>query len=240
MTTTSPLYTTTFETGGCTKVTPAVYAHPDRTRLATDSQGFAGGSVNGPFVADFLSAALTHEQCGRHLYRSVAGRTANPMLQSRYAHYGNETEEHIAILRDLVTALGGEPAYVSPAARATEKLDHGALEATFLLDGSLDLMTKEMAMLDAVVVAETIDRANWLAIEALGEALPEGPARDAVQVAVGKVRPQEDDHLQWALEMRAKLTHLQATRPLVTSLAETAEHAVDWFKGLLRDDPDPA
>src|SRR5690606_30290799 len=70
VTTTSPVYTTTFETGGCTLVAPGLTVHPDRARLPSDSEGLAGGEVNGPFVADFLSAALTHEQCGRHLYRS--------------------------------------------------------------------------------------------------------------------------------------------------------------------------
>jgi hypothetical protein len=44
---------------------------------------FEGANVNGPFVADLLSAALAHERCGRHLYRSCEGRTNNPMLQRR-------------------------------------------------------------------------------------------------------------------------------------------------------------
>jgi hypothetical protein len=239
MTTTSPMFTTTYDTGGSTKPAPAVYANPERLRTDVDLQDLGGGALNPPFIADFLSAALTHEQCGRHLYRSIAARSANPMLKARYERFGNETEEHIVVLGELVTALGGESGYVSPMARATEKMDHGALEATFVLDGSLDLMTREMAMLDAVVLAETIDRANWLAIEAIGEALPDGPAKDAVTAAAERVRPQEDDHLGWALDKRAQLTHLQATRPLVTGLAATAEQAMDWFKGLFRDDPVP-
>ena len=31
---------------------------------------------------DTLSAMLTHERCGRHLYRSVEGRSLNPMLKA--------------------------------------------------------------------------------------------------------------------------------------------------------------
>lgn len=239
MTTTSPMYTTTFETGGTTKPGPAVYANPERTRTELDHQDLGGGALNPPFIADFLSAALMHEMCGRHLYRSVAARTNNPMLKARYEQFGNETEEHIAALSELAIALGGEPGYVSPMARATEKLDHGALEATFMLDGSLDMMTREMAMLDAVVVAETIDRANWMALADIGEQLPDGPAKDAVVGATSRYLGQEEEHIGWALAKRAELTRLQATRPVMSDLAASAEQAVDWFKGLFRDDPSP-
>jgi hypothetical protein len=237
MTTTSPVYTTTYDTGGSTQPAAEVYANPERMRSPVDVQDLLGGELNPPFIIDFLSAALMHEQCGRHLYRSIAGRTNNPALGAKYSHFGDETEEHIVVLRDLVTAIGGDPGYVSPSARATEKLDHGALEATFMLDGSLDIMTRELAMLDAVVLAETVDRANWQAIESIGAELPDGPDKDAFAAATDRVCPQEDDHLSWAHQKRAELVHLQATRPLVTSMAATAETALAWFKGLFSSDP---
>ena len=227
MTTTSPVFTTTYDTGGTTKPLLGVYANPERARSAVDGQDAIGGELNPPFVLDFLSAALMHEQCGRHLYRSVAGRTNNPMLEAKYEHFGDETEEHVLALQDLITAVGGEPGYVSPSARATEKLDHGALEATFMLDGSLDIMTRELVMLDAVVVAETMDRANWQAIEQIGSELSDGPHKDAFTAATSRVCPQEDDHLAWAQQKRAQILHLQATRPLVTGMAATAESALE-------------
>lgn len=238
MTTTSPTFTTTYDTGGSTQAVPGVYATPDRIRMPADFEGLLDGKLNPPFIFDFLSAALTHEQCGRHLYRSVAARTNNPMLRSKYEHFGDETEDHILVLNDLIATVGGDHGYVSPSARATEKLDHGALEATFMLDGSLDLMTAELAMLDAVVVAETIDRANWDAIAQLSDELPDGAAKDAFRSAAEQVLPQEDDHLAWAQLKRSQLVHLQATRPVVAGVAATAEAAVAWINDLFADDPD--
>jgi len=232
MTTTNPIFTTTYDTGGSTQPAAEVCVNPERMRTSVEVQDLLGGELNPPFIVDFLSAALMHEQCGRHLYRSVAGRTHNPMLKSKYEHFGDETEEHIAVLLDLVVAIGGDPGYVSASARATEKLDHGALEATFMLDGSLDIMTRELAMLDAVVLAETVDRANWLAIEQIGAELSDGDAKAAFTAASDRVRPQEDEHIGWATEKRAQLVHLQATRPVITGMAATAESAMDWFKGL--------
>ena len=43
------------------------------------------------------------------------------------------------LLEELITgATGGDPQYVSPAARATEKAGAGLVESTYLLAGSVD------------------------------------------------------------------------------------------------------
>jgi rubrerythrin len=224
----------TYETGGKTKFLEGVSAAPDRVITPADVADFAGGQLNPPFIADFLSMALAHEQCGRHLYNAVSAQTANPILQRRYQEFGRETTEHIGILQELITTLGGDPGYVSPSARATEKLDAGAVEATFVLDGSIDIMTKELLMLDAVLLAETVDHGNWELIEELGEKL-EGPAQEAVQAACAKVRPQEDDHVKWAHQMRKRMVMMQATRPLTAGVAAAGEELMTWFKGLFAD-----
>jgi hypothetical protein len=234
-TTTAPTFTT-YDTGGVAKPSPEMTVVPERARPTESFADFAGGQLNAPFIADFLSAALMHEQCGRHLYRSIAGRTRNPALQRRYEHFGAETERHIEVLFQLITELGGEPGYVSPSARATEKLDQGALEATFLVNGSLDILTRELAMLDAVVLAETIDQANWKLIGELVDKVDEGPVRSALQAAVDEVGPQEVEHLAWATQTRSRLVLRQATHPLVAGATATAEAAIDWITGLLGDD----
>jgi len=232
MTTTSPIFTTTYDTGGTTKPLDAVTVAPERVAV-TDAMKDALGSMNAPFVADFLSDALMHEQCGRHLYRAVASQTNNPMLKGRYEEYGQQTEQHVVVLQSLIAALGGEPGYVSPSARATEKLDTGAVQATFMLDGSLDLMTKELLMLNAVVLAETIDHSNWELIEQLSEQLDEGPAKEAFRDACAEVRPQEDDHVMWAMETRRRMITMQASSHMMQGVAATAENLVNrissWF-----------
>src|SRR5690606_24047207 len=98
----------------------------------------------------------------------------------------------------------------SPAARATEGADTKLVESTFLLSGSVDVMTQEMVMLDAVLIAETVDHANWTALATLVDALPEGAVRDSLAQAVAEVRPDEHDHLEWARSMRTKMIEVQA------------------------------
>jgi len=224
----------TYHTGGTSKPLEMTYVNPERQRNNDDLAALMPDSgLNAPFVADLMSDFVTHERCGLHLYRSVAGRTNNPVLKARYQQFGAETEEHIRILEALITALGGDPQYVSPSARAAEKANSGALQATFLLGGSIDIMTQEMVMLDAVVVAETRDHANWSFLSRLVEEVPEGQAREALQAAVAQVEDQEDEHLRWAQETRTKMMLLQAKSATMATAGAKAEEMLAKVKDLL-------
>lgn len=209
------------------------YVDPARTLPEAERETFlADTGMNGPYVADLLSEMLAHERCGRRLYQSVAGRTHNPILKQRYQSFGDETLEHVEILENLITRLGGDPMYVSPSARAIEKTNGQLLEATFLLTGSVDLMTQEMVMLDAVLLAETVDHSNWSCLSSLTQEMAPGEARDALAQAVGKVEDQEDEHVRWATEMRARMIVTLATNRTMAKAATKAEELIARIKGL--------
>jgi ferritin-like metal-binding protein YciE len=196
-------------------------------------QGFLGGTeLNGPFVADLLSDMLAHERCGAQLYRSVAQRTNNPVLEERYKHFGEETVEHVAVLERLITGLGGDPAYVSPAAQATEKAGAALLESTFLLAGSVDLMTLELVMLNAVLMAEAKDHANWSCLAAMVEDLPGGEVREALDSALDEVEVQ-DEHLRWVRDTRCRMISVQATSGPAASLSMKVEEVIARMRNLL-------
>jgi rubrerythrin len=223
----------TATTGARAAPNAMTYVDPARVVLPHEKDAFlAGTTLNGPFVADLLSDMLAHERSGARLYRSVAGRTNNPVLKQRYQHFGNETVEHVEILQSLITELGGDPGYVSPAARATEKSGTALLESTFLLAGSIDLLTQELVMLDAVLLAEAKDHANWSCLAAMVEDLPGGDERDALQSAVDDVEVQEDEHLQWARDMRCSMISLQSRSGPTSTLSMKAEEIVSRIKGL--------
>lgn len=229
----TPVLTPTFDTGARTKAAPMVAPMPDRL-LDDDALAAAMPERHGntPFIADLLSAVLAHEQCGRHLYRSVAGRSLNPMLASKYSSFGDETERHVTLLTDLIRTAGGDPMYVSPAARAMKASDTKLLESTFLLSGSVDLMTAEMVMLDAVLIAETIDHANWTGLDAIAEQLPGGEFKDQLRATVDEVLAEEDDHLEWARSTRLKMVSLQTKSRTIASAAASAESLVQRIKNL--------
>jgi rubrerythrin len=201
-----PTFTPTKDRGATTKASPVLYAED----ACVVDDAMLEEQVNIPgvdvaFVADLLSACLAHERCGVHLYRSCAARTMDPELRKAYEDFGAETARHVAILEAIITESRGNPNYVSPRARAVEATDTKLLESTFLAAGGLDVADREMAMLEAVLIAETIDHANWETMRRLGEAMPAGPERDGLSAAVGEVLVEEDKHLGWAAETRGKL-----------------------------------
>lgn len=226
--------TPTHDTGAVTKIPSMMITVPPGRAIDDDELAamLVDTGSNASFIADLLSAALAHERCGIHLYRSVAGRTQNPFLKTKYTSFGEETERHAEILGDLIVAIGGDPMYVSPMARATEATDGRLLESTFMLAGSVDVMTAEMVMLDAVLLAETIDRGNWLAIEAVAPDMADGALTERFTAAVREVLLEEDLHLEWAAQTRLRMVKLQASSRWATSAAATAEEWVDRIRTL--------
>lgn len=236
-----PITNAAHHLGATAKAAPMVAIDPERLVLDEDHAAIGEGTgLNGPFVADMLSDMLMHERCGLHLYRSVAGRSNNPMLKRRYEEFGAETEVHIEALEALVTSLGGDPGYTSPISRITEKLDLGALEGSFLLSGSVDLMDQEMAMLNAVLLAESVDSANWETLAALAESLADGEVKEAMTRAVDAVLPQEADHIGWARQMRQQMMLLQARSKAVQTVGLGSAALMDKVHSLFDDAPVPS
>src|SRR3954452_11096510 len=97
------ILTPTKFTGAQAAPTPLHYVDP-AGRTDDDLLREQLGAVNGVdpvFLAHALSAFLTHERCGVHLYRAAGTRAMNPMLRSQFERFGTETERHVEILEDL-------------------------------------------------------------------------------------------------------------------------------------------
>jgi hypothetical protein len=228
-----PTLIPTADTGARSEPVGLTHVDPARLLLPSEKDDFlAGSGLNGPFVADLLSDMTAHERGGVALYRSVGGRTHNPVLKQRYEHFEHQTVEHVEVLETLIARLGGDPGYVSPSARATERAGLSLVESTFLLGGSIDLMTQELVMLDAVLLAEAKDHANWSGLSELVPEFPEGEVRNAVQEAVDRVEPEEDEHVGWAAEMRAKLISAQVRSGAVQNMTAKAEEMVARIQSL--------
>jgi rubrerythrin len=200
-----------------------LYVDPDQLAPGSGAPGLVDAGVDPVFVTDLLSACLAHERCGVHLYRSVAGRTTDPDLRARYEEFGAETLQHVAILEELVSTAGGDPMYVSAAARATEKAGAGLVEATFLVEGSLDAVTAELAMLEAVMLAEAKDQSNWELLAQMATQMLKSEARTQLEEAAEQVLAQEEDHYGWARETRAEMLMALATGGADPAALESAD-----------------
>jgi rubrerythrin len=194
-------------------MTTVSFSPPECAMDADRLAGFlAGTGLDGRFMADLLSSCLMHEQCGLHLYRTAVSMTDTPSPTRKYKEFGAETEEHIRIFEELITACGGQPGYVSPMARLTEALDSKIHEAAIGLPDGADQAAFELAILEAVVLAETKCHADWSLIQQMTAGLPEGEARSAFQRAVDQVEQQEDEHVRWAKQTWEEMILSQAKR----------------------------
>lgn len=154
--------TTSNETGRPAKPAELAGVPPERERWDEPFASFLDGAgLDGSLLADLLSDMITHEQCGADHYRSLARGTHDPALKRKYEQFGDETKHHVEILEHLARSLDGETTYVSPSARAAEHAGTGLLESTFMLGGSVGVVTQEMVMLDAVLLAEAKGQPNW-------------------------------------------------------------------------------
>lgn len=178
--------------------------------------------ANPTFLADLLSAFLMHERCGAELYREVTERTKNPILKNKYEEFGRETKKHTEILARVIGELGGNPEYVSPSARGVEAQDKNLVQSTISLQTD-DLMAKEMAMLDAVFVAESVDHANWEAVSKIARQFEGHRLGDVLGRAAREVEPEEDKHLSWASSTREKLAMMQVKSSAMQTIGQKTE-----------------
>ena len=229
-----PTLIPTADTGARAMPVGLTHVDPARVMLPSEKDAFlAGSGLNGPFVADLLSDMTAHERGGAALYRSVAGRTHNPVLKQQAIPTSSTR-------RSSTWRCSRPWSAASAATRATSARRPGPprgpglglVESTFLLAGSVDLMTQELVMLDAVLLAEAKDHANWSGLSELVDVMPEGEVRDAVREAVQRVEPEEDEHLGWAQDMRTKLIAAQVRSGAVQSVTTKAEEMVARIKGL--------
>jgi hypothetical protein len=154
-------------------------------------------------LLDKLSECLTFEQCGLQLYRVVESRAMRPELKRRYREFGEQTAHHRDVLVTLISALGGDPNYVSPTARLVQFKSTKLLESALVVAG-LAAEEVELSDLENVWLAETKCHGNWALLSHLAEQAPPR-MREPLQQAVGEVEQEEDEHVRWAHDMHAQL-----------------------------------
>jgi rubrerythrin len=191
-------------TGAKTMPIGMTVAAPECQMTGSELTDFAADAdVNRVFLVNLLSAFTAHERCGAHLYRTAAGMTQFREWRDKYEEFLAQTEDHVRILSELISELGGDPMYVSPQARMTEFQATKLMEPA-LLAGSVDNMTMELTILEAVLLAEWKDQANWKALRALADRLPDSASAQAIRRAVDQVDPEEDEHVRWAQQSWGK------------------------------------
>lgn len=201
----------------------------DPRRVITEEQlsKFAGDSgLDGVFLAGALSMFLTHERNGVVMWRALATTTANPMLKTEYHRMQKESEELVDAYETAIIKLGGNPMYVSPAARATEAIDTKAVES-LLLTGGADPMTTDAKTVNIAGMGAMGCVMNVEILRSFVENSEKGQSRQTLQELLDTVGPPSHAHHQWAMEMAVKLASTAAKHQTTAKIMNKTEEVVD-------------
>src|SRR5919112_6840955 len=111
------------DTGATIKPGPMLEARPELVVTDADLADVAPGTgLNGPFLADLLAAAATHENDGKNLFQALGHITANPALQATYKQFREESVVAVETYEERAPRLGAPVSYISPPARMTEAM----------------------------------------------------------------------------------------------------------------------
>ncbi|MFV2106375.1 hypothetical protein [Micromonospora sp. LOL_015] len=222
------------ETGAMIKPGPMATVTPERAVDDEQLAAFAAGSgLNGPFLADQLSAWMTHDLMGVCLFGMLARRTPNPILAGLYNRLRTSATERMQTWEALIGELGGMPKYVSPTARMTGGMDEKII-ASFLLNGSGDELTFETAGLNAAFATLSLDVLNAQSLTNCAEKAGDGQAKQAMQAAATRLSGSAQEGLSEVEKALSASMLLQLSSGTAQKVMQGMDKAAGKIKNALR------
>jgi rubrerythrin len=167
-------------------------------------------NVNRTLLMEKLSEFLAVEKGGVKLYQLAIQQVRNPDVLTRFREFYEQTRKHVDILTRVISALGGDPTYMSPGAKVAEEKAQALLKTMTPSDGLLPDQT-EINAIENIVIAETKDHADWQLLSHLARRSSDPKLREVLKPAVDEVEPEEDQHLTWTAEQMAQLSLISLT-----------------------------
>jgi rubrerythrin len=165
---------------------------------------------------ELLLQALETELGGVKIYETALRCAVNEDLKEEWEKYLDQTNNHVEIMRDLITKLEYDPEQVTPGRLVVRHIGEslvGAMEMA-LKNGAPE--AAQLVACECVSLAETKDHANW---ELLGQCAEraKGKEAQALKEACGEVEDQEDEHLYhskgWGRELWIAALGMPAVLP---------------------------
>lgn len=193
----------------------------------------AGTGLNSPFLADQLSASITHQRVGVDLLRMLSGRTTNPPLQALLTQLRATSSAAVGLWEELIVALGGNPQYASPMARMIEGTDRKIAES-FLLNGSADALTFDAAALQAVFATISLDLLNAQTLASFADRADDGDAKQAMHKAAATLVKMAETGLSEVDRALSAALLAQVRSGLAQKAMQGMEKAAGKIKDMLR------
>ena len=171
---------------------------PVRTGRST-SRSRPRSAISRAWLQQFLSEMLAVEQGGVTLYERALEELSHNDLRSKLEQFHQQTQRHVQLCEDMLSAAGGNEDEMSPGAQAAEHKAEG------LLSAEVPEELNDINNLENLVLAETKDHWNWELLGSLMEQIEHRELKKLIRRAVREVRKQEHDHLSWSQKTLTRL-----------------------------------
>jgi rubrerythrin len=165
---------------------------------------------------ELLYQALETELGGVQVYTTALRCVVNEDLQEEWEKYLEQTQNHVRIVQDTMTALGLDLETQTPGRQVVHHIGESLVKAMEMALSAGEPAAAELVAAECVVLAETKDHLNW---ELIGEAAKKakGETAKALKEAHDEVEDEEDEHLYhttgWTRELWIESLGMPAVLP---------------------------
>jgi rubrerythrin len=167
-------------------------------------------------IRELLYQALETEMGGVEVYQTALRCVQNEDLKEEWEKYLEQTENHVQIVRDVMTQIGLDPEKETPGREVVRHIGEALVKAMEMALESGEPGAAELVAAECVVHAETKDHLNWELIGMLAGKMKDAAGR-ALKEAYKKVEEEEDEHLYhtagWSRELWIQSLGLPAVLP---------------------------
>lgn len=193
--------------------TPIGSVPPPATPKGVVKAAFQALTGNKPGVLlDKLGERLAFERTGSRLYELLIGKLVSlgsfqgGPNRERLVEIYNEEVRHFELLRETIESLGGDPTVQTPSA------DLAGVESLGLVQVLSDPRTNVGEALEAMLVAELVDRDMWDSLVELAESF----GQDQMAASFRTALEEEREHLENVRTWVSNYLKAEATRDLKT------------------------
>lgn len=174
-------------------------ARHNGTHKSHNSSRKSGRRLNPEWLRDFLSEMLAVEKGGVKLYEKAVSELEHSELEAKLTEFLHQTERHVELCTEMLTAAGGDADYTSPGAQAAEHKANG------LISTEVPAEMVDLNNIENLVLAETKDHWNWETLASMAPRIEDRELKRIAGKAVREVRKQEKAHLNWNDQTLTKL-----------------------------------
>jgi hypothetical protein len=150
------------------------------------------------------------------IYETALLCAVNEDLKTEWEEYLEQTENHVAVMLELMDELGLDPQLETPGRKVVRHIGESLVKAMKMALEAGDKDAAQLVATECVVLAETKDHHNWELIGHLAKKM-KGEESKALKKAHKEVEDEEDEHLYhttgWSRELWIDSLGLPAVLP---------------------------